>query len=298
MCWPVSLAHGISLYRPVIERFKFITKKNKTVTITDRLLFIFHKASIPLWCSAFMILALIFSRSRGGIVIMMTLAAMMIIFLPLARRSKATTGSIYLIFILIYGGTIGFQNVIDRFFTFYESALSRSTLWLDSLSMLKDHIISGIGMGAYGLMSPVYLSKVPDTAWYDHAHNEYVELLVELGLPVMILFVIWLLWGMIHYIRKIRMMQGQNITVEVNKITALCSFFGILGFLLHGIVDFVWRIPVNVVYAIVLCSILHATSLIQATGNDENSLPGQQVKTKRARKATRRGYRIPRPRSG
>ena len=293
MCWPISLAHGISLYRPVIERFNFFRKKKKTLTLTDRMLFLFQKAAIPLWCSAFMILAIIFSRSRGGIIIMMILAALLIIFLPLSRRTKVTTGSIYSIFVLIYGGTIGFQNVMDRFLTFYESALFRFTLWFDSLSMLKDHFFAGIGMGAYGFMSPVYLSLVPDTAWYDHTHNEYVELLVELGLPMMVVLVTWLVWGLIHYVTKIRQMQSRQVALEINKIIAICSFLGILGFLLHGFVDFVWHIPVNVVYAITLLALLHATSLKKDTGNNDISISEKQFGTKRARKATRRGYNIP-----
>ena len=298
MCWPMSLALGISLYRPIVERFIFFKKKKKTMTVTDRLLFLFQKAAIPLWSSAFMILAVIFSRSRGGIIVMMILAFLLIVFLPLSRRAKITTGSIYSIFVLIYGGAIGFQNVIARFLTFYDSALGRFTLWIDSLSMLKDHIITGIGMGTYGLMSPVYLSLVPDTAWYDHAHNEYVELLVELGLPMMLFIVIWLVWGFVQYLQKIRTIQSSSIAMEVSKIIAICSFVGILGLLFHGFVDFVWHIPANIVYALTLLAILRAVSTKQYTADDANQLQGKKFETRRVQKASRRGYNIPPVRFG
>jgi len=292
ICWPMSMALGISLYRPLIERLNFFRKKKKTLTVTDRLLFLFQKAAIPLWSSAFMILAVIFSRSRGGIIVMMVLALLLIIFLPLSRRAKMTTGSIYAIFVLIYGGTIGFQNVLERFLTFYESALFRFALSIDSLSMLMDHIITGIGMGTYGLMSPVYLRKVPDTIWFDHAHNEYVELLVELGLPMMLFAVLWIVWGMVQHVLKIKKIQGTSVAMEAHKITAICSFISILGLLLHGFVDFVWHIPVNVIYAVTILAMLNASGSKKDLGNND-TLQGKKFETRRVRKATRRGYNIP-----
>ena len=260
MCWPMALVLGLRLYRKDMK--KAAASKNKKIemaALAQHISLGFKKATLPLLGSAFMILAVIFSRSRGGIVVLILIAALFFILLPLPRRIKALSGGVFLLFTLIYGGMIGFQQVIDRFLVFYESALSRAALWLDSLSMLKDHLVTGIGLGAYQYVSPVYLHNIPSTAWYDYAHNEYVELAVELGLPAILLLLAWIIWGMgaygVHVIQAARQTSGLA-DIPDKHIVAISSFCALLGFLLHGFVDFIWRLPVNSFYAITLLALL------------------------------------------
>ncbi|NIA05791.1 MAG: hypothetical protein GWP11_07475 [Proteobacteria bacterium] len=260
MCWPMAFVLGISLYKPVLAKLEFLRKQKKKLSIADRIEFLFHKATVPFWSSAFMILALIFSRSRGGIVVMLILVGLLVFLLPFSRRSKILSIGLLSLFIFVYGGMIGFQVVTNRFMFFYNSALFRFHLWFVSLAMLKDHIVTGIGMGSYQFLSPVYLKDVPDRVWFDHAHNEYVEMAIELGLPAMLLFMVWLVRGMTGYWRQI--MQNRKIATEGRsvQIVAIGAFCGISGFLLHATVDFIWRLPANVIYAVALLALLNAAS--------------------------------------
>lgn len=270
MCWPMALVLGISLYKPVLLKLDFLRKQKKRLSIANRIEFLFHKATVPLWSSAFMILALIFSRSRGGIVVMLIIAGLLIFLLPFSRRSKILSVALLSLFIFVYGGMIGFQVVTDRFMFFYNSALFRFHLWFTSLAMLQDHLVTGIGMGSYQFLSPVYLKDVPDRLWFDHAHNEYVEMAIELGLPAMLLFMVWLVRGMTGYWRRI--MQSRKTAAEVQsaQIVAIGAFCGISGLLLHAAVDFVWRLPANVVYAVALLALLNAASKQKKSAKDEN----------------------------
>ena len=152
---------------------------------------LFQKAAIPMWSAGLMILAVVFSRSRGGILVMVLIAALFIYLLSFSRRFKALFAGSLLLFICLYGGIIGFDEVIKRFATFYESSLARFDIWYKSLAMLRDHIFTGIGMGGYEFLSPAYLKDMPAGYWYDRAHNEYVELAIELGMPMMLLFLAW-----------------------------------------------------------------------------------------------------------
>lgn len=262
MCWPMEIVLGIKLYRPVLEKLALLRKKKKKLSSADRLSLFFQKAALPFWAAAFSILAVIFSRSRGGIIIMLLLGVSLMVLLPFSRRTKWGTGGAFLFFIFLYGGMIGFQQVTDRFLIIYEGAMGRILLWLDSLAMLKDHLMTGIGMGAYKRLSPVYLQQVPDTVWFDFAHNEYIELAIELGLPVIILLLIWMGWGMAGYglrIRRNLQNKPSMAAVSDKEILAICSFCAVLGFLLHGLSDFIWRLPVNAVYAVTLLAMLRAS---------------------------------------
>jgi len=274
MCWPIALVLGLRLYRQ--EKGKATDRKKKKIgmaALAQHISLGFRKATLPLLGSAFMILAVIFSRSRGGIVVLMLIAAIILTLLPLPKRIKGLSSGIILLFTLVYGGMIGFHKVIDRFLVFYESALSRAELWLESLSMLKDHLVTGIGLGAYQYVSPVYLHTIPSTAWYDYAHNEYVELAIELGMPVMLLLLSWIIWGMgasgVRVIRAARQARALN-NIPDKHFVAISSYCALLGFLLHGFVDFIWRLPVNSFYAVTLLALLStATAPDLADGQTE-----------------------------
>lgn len=270
MCWPMTIVLGTLLYHPVISRFKALKNRKKTVSLADRVSLVFQKAAIPFWAAAFMILAVIFSRSRGGIIIMLLLAAFFLILLPFAKRLKALAASSLLLFVVLYGGMIGFQNVTARFLAFYQGAQGRFQLWVDSLSILKDHILTGIGMGTYRFLSPLYLKNVPDTALYDFAHNEYLELAIELGLPAALLFFAWIIHQMLKSGARV-FKAGRKVETFTfypeDTLVAIGSFGAISGFLLHGFVDFVWRLPVNAFYMVTIAALLNAA--LSADQTDE-----------------------------
>lgn len=262
MCWPMAMILAIQLYRKEAENSP-PGSRQKRITLAQFFSLGLSKAMLPLLASAFMILAVVFSRSRGGIVVLVLTAALFLFLLPFSRRLKGLAGGIFLLFILTYGGMIGFRQVAERFLFFYESALGRMELWLDSLAILKDHLVTGIGMGTYQLVSPVYLRRVPSTSWYDFAHNEYVELAIELGLPMMLLLFGWLILGMgNHGLLVIREARQTSCLTDISNrsMVAIGTFCGLLGFLLHGFVDFVWRLPVNSFYAVTLLALLSAAA--------------------------------------
>ncbi len=261
LCWPMSLVLAIILSKPVLKRHAWLRRKKEKTSLADRLSLIFQKAALPFWSAGLMILAVIFSRSRGGILVMLVMASLLLILLPFSRRIKTASGLTFLVFTLTYGGMIGFAQVTNRFLTIYEGAMGRIMLWLDSLSMLKDHLLTGIGMGAYRFLSPVYLREVPGDTWFDFAHNEYVELAIELGLPVFLLVAAWLARGMVRRGRAVKKMLDAApglVQVPDVTVTAVCTFVALLGFLMHGVSDFIWRLPVNAVYALTLAAMLQA----------------------------------------
>lgn len=269
LCWPMALALGITMYRPDMGKFaqplrrrddeNHLRRRKDDLSPAAKTTLLFQKAAIPLWCAGLMILAVIFSRSRGGIMVMVLVAALFIYMLSFSRRLKTLFAGSLLLFICLYGGIIGFDEVIARFTTFYESSLARFDIWFKSLAMLRHHIFAGIGMGGYEFLSPVYLEDMPAAVWYDRAHNEYVELAIELGLPMMLLFLAWTgreMSGLGGALLRKKRERNDASLMGINDIAAIGAFCGITGLLLHAWVDFVWRLPATVIYAVVLLAMV------------------------------------------
>ena len=276
LCWPMSLALGLALYGPALGKLELLRVRKGALSKVDRVAFLFQKAMVPFWSAGLMILALVFSRSRGGIIVMLLIAAFFLYLLPFSRRRKGLIGGVLLLFVVFYGGMIGFGEVIERFTYIYNSALARSGIWLGSMAMLGDHLLTGIGMGGYELLSPVYLRNVPATVWFDRAHNEYVELAIELGLPAMLLFLVWVGRGIAgcgaDLLAGKRKRPGPAWTAA-HETAAIGAFCALAGFLLHAWTDFVWRLPANTIYAVTLLAVLNA-SLPVKTSDDSTIAPG------------------------
>ena len=69
-----------------------------------------------------------------------------------------------------------------------EWAGFRKSVASDSLRMLRDHPIYGVGLGNFETAYPRYQS-FPSDLWIDYAHNDYVQAVAETGLVGAVLIV-------------------------------------------------------------------------------------------------------------
>ncbi len=121
--------------------------------------------------------------------------------------------------------------------------------------MLYEHWLTGIGLGSYTLLSPVYLKGFPAHILFDRVHNEYLELLIELGIPVALLLFGWMLAGMAKLLRGLLSAMKKTGTDQTRVILGTAAFCGLVGFLVHGLADFGWRLPANLVYSVTLLAL-------------------------------------------
>jgi len=75
---------------------------------------------------------------------------------------------------------------------------SRLRIWSDTLRMAADHLLTGVGPGGFDLLLPSYHYAVRPVP---HAHNQYLHVLAELGLPGLIAF-LFVLRHAVHAVRK------------------------------------------------------------------------------------------------
>ncbi|NDQ55797.1 MAG: O-antigen ligase family protein [Acidipila sp.] len=204
--------------------------------------------------SAILFLALIFSFSRMGI--LAAICSLLWIFgiaasLRLPRRMSA---ALALLFGLVGGALVlwvGPGPVIKRFGSLGQEAAmngeSRLAIWRDTTTLIRRHPWLGTGLGtfpiAYTSVQTAFLGK-----FVNHAHNDYLELASDLGIPAASV-----LFGAILYVplRTVRRLHG--IQRPFDRAIALGSSGSIVAILLHSLADFNLYIPAN---SMILCVIL------------------------------------------
>ena len=112
--------------------------------------------------------------------------------------------------------------------------------YLDTLKMVGDHPLLGVGPNMYKWRFREYQSSEAQV-WYDYAHNDYLQMAAEWGLPLALLF-----WGfVIHQFlnaAKRFLEDRENLWKQGLALGCTAAIFSIL---LHSFVDFNLYIPVN-----------------------------------------------------
>ena len=112
---------------------------------------------------------------------------------------------------------------------------SRIDLWTDMLPMVKRFPLFGVGLDAFSTAYVPYqtVAKVgPD--WVGEAHNEYLQVLLDLGVVGAVLVAALLAIVLRRALRR----AGES-TVELGLLGALAAVA------IHNLVDFGWQIPAN-----------------------------------------------------
>ena len=142
---------------------------------------------------------------------------------------------------------VGVEPVVERYQSAESAYLLRSAIWADTASLIREHPLLGTGLGTFGIVYP----QVQTTALnfqVDHAHNDYLEVATELGLPgALLLFgLIWtVLW------RAITVFYNSPRQRERFLLLGCCG--SILAILFHSFTDFNLQVPANaMVFAVIL----------------------------------------------
>ena len=172
MIWPLALGITLAMTGRVYSL--------KEVLGSDRLN---RQALMALGIIVFL-LALIFTRSRAGIVSgLVGFLAFSILartgMKALAMQTRVLMGGI-IVLLCIYTMTIGVGPIVQRFLTLGGDGGSRMDIWRDSLPIINDHPL-GIGLGNYENVFHVYNQSLTSDKTVMHAHNDYLQLLIETG---------------------------------------------------------------------------------------------------------------------
>jgi putative inorganic carbon (HCO3(-)) transporter len=198
-----------------------------------------------LLCSSFMGLVILLSLSRGGTLALVSTLTFMSLLLALGRRRGSGNDlsglvvALLLITVLGLGLAVGMEALFERFGRLEEGAKNRVSVARDSLQLIKDHPVIGVGPGMYRWRFRPYQTDHLG-ARYDHAHNDYLESAAEWGVPAALLF-----WGFIlrRFYRSAYLFF--LLRDPWRRGVALGCAGAIFSILVHSLVDFNLQIPAN-----------------------------------------------------
>jgi O-antigen ligase len=187
---------------------------------------------------------------RSGIVVLVfsvLFFAQMSVYLRVHFNARR---HIRLVFILatLLAVFIGLQNTMDKFLSGnYAFAPSRVDYWANALAMFRDFPLFGTGMGTFKY---AYFLYGRETGLVNHAHNEYVENLAEMG--ILSFFVFFALLAVLIFSLLRMWIARRHPEIKPAVLGVLTAIFA-AGF--HSFFDFSLRIPANAFLFITLLAL-------------------------------------------
>jgi O-antigen ligase len=208
--------------------------------------------------SAVMATTIFLSGSRGGmaaffceIIVLLAMLLRQQSRIPFRGRIAFAFFSVLLVSLPVW---IGGQRLTERLIG-DNSARRELTQGIrlpidrDLIKMFPHRPLLGWGLGTFGDVYPQYKSFYTNF-YLDEAHNDYLQLLIEVGAAGFITM-IWFLWLVFRSAAK----TMRNWPTNINGAVALAAVLGIVGILAHSLVDFNLQVPANAALFYVLCSI-------------------------------------------
>jgi O-antigen ligase len=124
----------------------------------------------------------------------------------------------------------------------------RLVAWQASGQMFLDFPLTGAGFGAFQEVFARYVPAGTAQRW-SHAHNDYIELLLDGGLVAAAL-VLWLLAG---YARRVARTFRNR---DVSSPGRLGLLVGVVALAVHAVFDFNHQIPANALLWVTCCAML------------------------------------------
>ncbi|MCW5201229.1 O-antigen ligase family protein, partial [Desulfobulbus sp. F4] len=210
-----------------------------------------------------MVIASVFlAQSRGGILSLF--AALLCLFLLLTfRRRKMQMLPLLLLLgsLLLAGGWVNWTALLERFHAALDPVAGtfrddRILIWRDTLRIIADFPVVGTGFGTFFDVFPKY-KTLPDELIYDHAHNDYLELLSDSGL-IGFLLAAWFVGSVLK--QGLRQLVSRHDRLAV--LSTIGAFSGTAGLLFFSLTDFNLHNWANGLYFFFLCGLLAVSGRI------------------------------------
>lgn len=192
---------------------------------------------------AMMVVALVLTRSRMGNSAFfgaLTVTGLGYILLRERRlllRAVVLFGSLLLIDTLIVSHWFGLNKVVERVEATRIEQEERPLLYRELPAAVRTYALAGAGLGSFAQAFMPY--RQPELgSYYDHAHNDYLEFLIETGWPG--LFLLLLLTG-VHLLHALKVVWKRHDRLP----QGICVGFVMASTALavHATVEFNFQIP-------------------------------------------------------
>jgi O-antigen ligase len=217
--------------------------------------------------------ALIAANSRGGLMAFLGGMAIAVI----AFRGRVGVAGVVPMALVVMGlSWFGLERIGDRFMTAFDDSVGRTAVWQDSIARIDGYWLAGSGLNTFAVaMSRTSAWRLPEGAtpwrpeeamvvhapqmgyrvpegierwlWYREAHNDYVQVFVEMGLIGLAIT----LWAAVAVLRRVAPDPWLLAAVT--------------GIMLHSLVDFDLQIPALAVLFAVITAMPAMRSARRAT---------------------------------
>jgi O-antigen ligase len=202
--------------------------------------------------SVVMAIGIFFSLSRGGTISFFA-GLMVFSFVSLTKgmsKKKLVPVFLFVLVLAVYLLSLGISPIIERFARTDVSGEDRFAVWQGTLSAFRDFPLFGSGLGTFQY---VFRAYQPDgvTRYYDHAHNDYLELLLEAGVVGVLIAAVFFFF-LFRIIMKAGW-KGRDIYLGAG------FFASITTIAFHSIIDFNLHIPSNAILFSLILGLAVAT---------------------------------------
>jgi O-antigen ligase len=192
--------------------------------------------------------------SRGGII---AFAVSSIFFARITwrrRTLRSKTGLLAILAAVLFAAVIlaSWDRLEERFAELDEDHISRLSVWQDSFGIVRDYPVLGTGLGSFESAYMRYQTTMPRLL-FDHAHNDYVELVTDTGIVGLLLGAGMALLFFRMAFRRWR--QKHGMFGKCIGAGGLASFVAIAA---HSFTDFNLHIPANALLFAVISALTYA----------------------------------------
>lgn len=193
-------------------------------------------------CLIIMIVGLILTRSRMGnsaFFIALALVSLFAFFFynRQPKNLRLLIVSFFILDLVLIGTIFGVEKVKQRLIETSLQSETRDEVVRDSLPIIADYPIFGTGGGSFYSTFPSYHPE-PYSGFYDHAHNDYIQFAVELGLPVTLMLGVMMFYCLLISLRT----MIRRKTPLYQGVSFGCAM-AVVHMLLHSTVDFSLQSP-------------------------------------------------------
>jgi O-antigen ligase len=188
---------------------------------------------------AVLVVAVVLTASRTGLLSVLLLAAWGALDRRLARTSRALLLAAPLVYAAAWWGLAWWSDAAGQRFggaaRLAETDISGSRfgIWADTWALVREHPWFGVGVGEFNLAWSLTPFPGRPTAFFDHAHNLPLHLAAELGLPLATLVLGLLVAAALRVLRAAwREADGHAGTM------LRCSFVMVAMIALHSLLEY------------------------------------------------------------
>ena len=214
-----------------------------------------------------MMVSVALSLSRGGLLTLLGCIALLLVIRPASfgRLSSwsvpALASAAIALALLIW---MGFDRVESRLATVWKGEAleqSRMPIWVDSWPLVPQFPLLGTGFGTFRFVEPLNRQHTASIFVHEHAHNEYLEALIEGGILRLAISLAAVILVVSYGYRAVRRHQGGSFGG-----LALGGLFGFAALALQSAGDFGLHLPAIAVLASVLAAQLMAAGEEEPAG--------------------------------